>query len=126
MALSLSRLGEYLLRTIYPSARYSSMSSKNKTKLAAYLSFKESFIAIALIKLNKKEKQKLKILAQKETQENATQTVRNLVIVLNCAPSTVWATIRSLRSLNLISYNRPKEDSLSLSKTALFLVEKLQ
>ncbi|MEK6825417.1 MAG: HTH domain-containing protein [Nanoarchaeota archaeon] len=79
------------------------------------------FLAIASRKLNKKEKQTLALLNSIEEKKSATQTAKALAQELQCAESTVWATLRSLRSLGLVTVDQENE-VLALSRSARLIV----
>ena len=85
------------------------------------LSVRQSFLAVAKCKLNIKEKTGLKFMARNKS-NNATQAAKALSINLDCAESTGWSILRSLRSLNLIEYSRTEKQQLVLSKAGKFLL----
>lgn len=98
------------------------MNIKKLSNLKLQSSVRESFMAIALKKLNKNEKDALSFLSRRIIIKNATQTAKELKEYLKCAESTSWNTLRSLRALKLVEYNK-NEGILKLSNSAKFLLE---
>lgn len=92
------------------------LNNKNNSALQCS-SLTSCFIAIAARKLNKKEKLALAFIAQSEEKKSATKTAKTLTMQLACAESTAWATLRSLRELNLIMYDE-EQSVLTLSRPA--------
>ena len=102
------------------------MKPLNKNTSATELSLLTScFLAIANTKLNKREKQALALLNSAEEKKAATQTAKALAQELQCAESTIWATLRSLRSLGLVVYDQEQE-VLTLSHTARLIVQRFE
>ena len=79
------------------------------------------FLAIASRKLNKREKLTLALLNRAEEKKSATKTAKALALDLQCAESTVWSTLRSLRSLGLVMVDQ-EQDVLTLSRSAKLIV----
>ncbi len=98
------------------------MNSKNTISNKS-LSTEQSFLAIALKKLTRRELQVLILLSSAETKKNATQSVKAIVSSLHYANSSAWSILKSLREMRLIEYN--KGSYLELSSSAEVLVKEI-
>ncbi|PIN93451.1 hypothetical protein COU54_02930 [Candidatus Pacearchaeota archaeon CG10_big_fil_rev_8_21_14_0_10_31_24] len=85
-------------------------------------SMKKCFIALANQKLNRKELNIINLLSNRRDDKNATQRVKELSSLMDCAESSVWSALRSLRSLGLITYEK-RASSLALSKFAKIIAK---
>ncbi len=72
------------------------------------ISLKSSFIALATIKMTKKEIAAIKIISMMKSQKNSTQTVKILSEEIICAESTAWMILRSLIKMKLIALENKK------------------
>ncbi len=102
------------------------MKPPNNKKNSAHAcsSLTSCFIALASQKLNGTEKQALLLLAQSEEKNNATKTAKSIATQLQCAESTAWSTLRSLRSLGLITYDE-QNSTLTLSRSARMFIKEV-
>ncbi|MBM3232771.1 hypothetical protein FJZ18_01230 [Candidatus Pacearchaeota archaeon] len=99
------------------------MKSTSKFSSASECSSVTScFLAIASRKLNRREKLVLGLIASSEEKRTATKTAQSLAEQLQCAESTIWATLRSLRSLGLVVCEQEQE-ALTLSRTAKIFIK---
>lgn len=96
------------------------MNSKNLIKNQSS-SIKQSFLAIALKKLTKKERQVLIFISSAMVKKNATQIAKDISLSLNCAESSAWSILKSLREMKLIEYDKNGSE-LQLSKSAKILI----
>ena len=98
----------------------STLSKQNEISLKERL-----LVTMASQKLTKREKKTLSFLFHRSENKNATQTVKDLKDFLDCAESTAWNVLRSLRSLKLVDYDSINSTLTVSDEVKLFIREKI-
>ena len=76
---------------------------------------KETLVALAAERLTQKQKAILHYLSLNAGQTNVTNLAQLLSTHLNCALSTVWNSLRALKSAKIISYGSKDSKGLPVS-----------
>ncbi len=97
-------------------------NTKNYNIASEPFSTKNCFARIADKRLSRKEKRILEFIHNNKQELRTTQTVNCIVSEIECSESSVWSSIKSLRSFGLIITER---GALGLSKPAKAIVKDL-
>lgn len=96
----------------------------NINKHNEIISMKNSFIALAIRKLTKKEISAIKTISTIRSRMNSTQIVKVLSEEISCAESTAWMILRSLIKMKLVILEN-KKNNVTLTKAGEILIDSL-
>lgn len=72
---------------------------------------------MGLSKLSKRQKSILLFISQLDKEKNATRLVQEISASINCANSTTWNVLRSLRNLKLAEFGSKENKGCKISLT---------